>query len=145
MANNDPFGLERFVQAQAGVYDQALAEIRAGRKTSHWMWFIFPQIDGLGSSPMAKKYAIKSIAEAQAYLKHPVLGPRLVECCEAVLQINGKSAPDIFGDTDAMKLRSSATLFEYVAAEDSVFGRLLDKCFGGLRDDATLRLLDWQP
>src|SRR3954452_21103471 len=114
--SHDPFNLSRFIESQASVYVQALAEIRAGRKRSHWMWFIFPQIDGLGSSPMAKRYAIRSRAEAEAYLAHPVLGPRLVACAEAAAAVPGPaSALDVFGPPDDMKLRSSATLFACVS------------------------------
>src|SRR5579872_5863827 len=111
----DPHDLNRFVQAQTGVYDRALAEIRSGKKRSHWMWFIFPQFDGLGFSSTSKHYAIKSIAEAKAYLSHPVLGPRLVECAEAALSVQGRTAHEIFGSPDDMKLRSCATLFANVA------------------------------
>ena len=139
---SDPFDLIRFVQAQDDRYDHALAEIRAGRKRSHWMWYIFPQIDGLGFSAMSQRYSIKSIAEAKAYLSHPVLAKRLVECCEAALAVEGRSAREIFGSPDDMKLRSCATLFEVVASPDSVFGRLIEKYYGGERDSATLRLLD---
>jgi uncharacterized protein (DUF1810 family) len=134
--------LKRFVDAQEGVYQRALAEIRAGRKRSHWMWFIFPQYDGLGSSPTSRRYAIKSLAEAKAYLEHPVLGPRLVECAEAALGVEGRSATDVFGHPDDLKLRSCATLFARVSAAGSVFGRLLDQYYGGEADPETLRLLD---
>ena len=137
----DPHDLARFVEAQEGVYEQALAEIRNGRKRSHWMWFVFPQVDGLGFSATSKRYAIRSLDEAKAYLAHPILGPRLVECAEAVLSIGGRSAADIFGSPDDMKLRSSATLFAHVSPGGSVFHRLLDKYFGGQPDGATLRLL----
>ena len=139
---DDPHGLSRFVQAQEGVYEQALAEIRGGRKRSHWMWFVFPQIDGLGSSSMARRYAIKSRAEAEAYLAHPVLGPRLVACAEAAAGVPGEaSALDVFGSPDDLKLRSSATLFACVSPAGSVFERVLDRYFRGERDVATLRLL----
>lgn len=146
MADNprgdDPHDLTRFVEAQEGVYEQALAEIRGGRKRSHWMWFVFPQIDGLGSSPMAKRYAFKSRAEAEAYLAHPVLGPKLVACAEAAAAVPGTaSALDVFGSPDDMKLRSSATLFASVSPAGSVFDRVLDRYFRGERDPATLRLL----
>jgi len=133
--------LQRFVDAQAGTYEQALAEINAGLKRSHWMWFIFPQIDGLGSSPTARHYAIKSRDEARAYLQHPVLGPRLLECAAAVLVIDAKSARDIFGTPDDLKLRSSATLFAAVSPKGSIFARLLDKYFGGEADPRTLGLM----
>ena len=138
---DDPFGLARFVEAQADSYDRALAEVRAGRKRSHWMWYIFPQFAGLGFSSMSRRYAINSRAEAEAYLQHPVLGPRLVACCEAALAVEGRSAYEIFGSPDDLKLRSCATLFAAVTPAGSVFDRLLQKFFAGVRDDATLRLL----
>jgi uncharacterized protein (DUF1810 family) len=138
----DPFDLERFVRAQAENYAEALGEIRAGSKDSHWMWYVFPQLDGLGSSSTAKFYAVKSTAEAEAYLQHPVLGPRLRECCEAALGVEGRTAHEIFGSPDDMKLRSSATLFAAVAPDEAVFARLLEKYFGGRRDEKTLRLLE---
>ena len=143
--SSDPFNLDRFVQAQEDDYEQALAEIRSGRKRSHWMWYIFPQIDGLGFSSTSRRYAIKSVAEAEAYLSHPVLGPRLVGCAEAVLSVEGRSALEIFGSPDEMKLRSCATLFASVAPAGSVFDRLIDKYFQGRRDDKTLRLLGITP
>jgi uncharacterized protein (DUF1810 family) len=137
----DPFDLTRFLSAQAGVYDRALAEIAAGEKVTHWMWFVFPQLAGLGSSPTAKKYAIQSLDEARAYLAHPVLGLRLVECAEAALGVANRPAEEIFGSIDAMKLRSCATLFAAVSPAGSPFHRLLDKFFNGTRDDRTLRLV----
>ena len=140
---DDPFELERFVEAQKHVYAQALAEIRAGSKESHWMWFIFPQFDGLGFSAMAERYAIKSLDEAREYLAHPTLGPRLVECVEAALGVEGRSAREIFGTPDDLKLRSCATLFAEVSPAGSGFERLLAKYFGGERDVRTLRLLDY--
>ena len=133
--------LQRFLDAQEGVYPQALSEIQSGRKRSHWMWFIFPQYHGLGFSDMARLYAIKSLDEARSYLAHPVLGRRLVECAEAVLAIEGRSAFDVFGSPDDLKLRSCATLFAVVAPPDSVFEQLLDKYFHGVRDEKTLHLL----
>ena len=136
----DPHDLVRFVEAQDGVYERALAEIRSGRKRSHWMWFVFPQVDGLGFSATSKRYAIKSLDEAQAYLAHPILGTRLIECAEAVLGVKGRTAADIFGSPDDMKLRSSATLFAQVSADGSVFHRVLDEYFGGQPDRETLRL-----
>jgi uncharacterized protein (DUF1810 family) len=142
---DDPHDLSRFVQAQADDYQQALSEVRAGRKQSHWMWYIYPQFAGLGFSPTSRQYAIKSVAEAEAYLRHPVLGPRLLECCEAVLAVQGRSASDIFGSPDDVKLRSSATLFARVAGPGSVFERLLDKYFGGVPDDRTLLLMGAAP
>jgi uncharacterized protein (DUF1810 family) len=140
-AADDPHDLARFVEAQAGDYETALAEIRAGRKRSHWMWYIFPQIDGLGFSSMARRYAIRSLDEARAHLDHPVLGPRLVEITEAALAVEGRSAHEIFGSPDDMKLRSCATLFARAASEGSVFSRLLDRFFDGEPDVRTLELL----
>lgn len=134
---DDPFDLARFTSAQEAVYDRALAEIRHGDKRSHWMWFIFPQIDGLGFSLTAKHYAIKSAEEARQYLSHPVLGPRLLACAEAVLAVEGRSALEIFGSPDDMKLKSCMTLFESVGGQDSVFGRVLDKYYQGKRDTRT--------
>jgi uncharacterized protein (DUF1810 family) len=142
---HDPFDLGRFVQAQEGVYPRALSEIRSGRKTTHWIWFVFPQIDGLGFSSTAKYYAIKSIDEARAYLAHPVLGPRLLEIAEAAVEVEGRSAHEIFGSPDDLKLRSCATLFACVSPPGSVFERLLGKYYGGERDDKTLRLLGLDP
>ena len=137
----DPYDLERFVRAQAGDYERALAEIKAGRKRSHWMWYLFPQIEGLGSSTMSRRYAIKGLAEARAYLEHPVLGPRLTSCVETLLALEGHSAVEIFGPTDDLKLRSCATLFAEASPTGSVFDRLLDKYFQGERDASSLRLL----
>jgi uncharacterized protein (DUF1810 family) len=137
----DPLDLNRFVEAQRDDYEQALAEIRSGRKRSHWMWYIFPQFEGLGFSSTSRRYAIKSPEEAQAYLAHPVLGPRLVECAEAAMQVDGRSAHEIFGSPDDLKLRSSATLFASVSPAGSVFERLLIKYFRAERDDKTLCLL----
>ncbi|HEY1376019.1 MAG TPA: DUF1810 domain-containing protein [Gemmataceae bacterium] len=138
---DDPFDLSRFVDAQAGDYGHALAEIKSGRKRTHWMWYVFPQFDGLGASPTAKRYAIKSVAEAKAYLAHPTLGPRLVECAEAVLGVEGRSATEIFGSPDDLKLRSSATLFAAESPPGSVFERVLAKYYGGRPDEKTLRLI----
>ncbi len=137
----DPHNLSRFIEAQEQSYPVALAELQRGRKRSHWMWYIFPQLSGLGRSATAQYYAIKSLAEARDYLDHPVLGPRLVECAETVLGIQGRSAHDILGSPDDMKLCSCATLFACVAPEGSVFERLLDQYFQGERDEQTLRLL----
>jgi uncharacterized protein (DUF1810 family) len=137
----DPFDLGRFVSAQEGVYEQALAELRAGRKRTHWMWFVFPQLAGLGRSPTAQLYAVSGADEARAYLAHPVLGPRLVECAGAALAVEGRSAAEVLGPPDDLKLRSSATLFAHVSPPGSVFHRLLDHYFGGEPDPATLRLL----
>ena len=141
----DAYDLGRFVEAQERTYDRALAEVRAGRKRTHWMWFVFPQLDGLGFSETARRYAIKSRAEAQAYLNHPVLGPRLVECVEAALGVEGRSATEVFGSPDDLKLRSCATLFACVTPPDSVFARLLTKYYNGVPDDRTLRLLGMGP
>ena len=138
--SNDPFDLERFVRAQAPDYERALSELRNGEKRSHWMWYIFPQIEGLGQSPMSHRYSIKSGAEARAYLAHPVLGPRLRECAVVVNGIVGRSAYEIFGSPDDMKLRSCATLFASVS-DDAVFSQLLRKYFNDEKDKETLRLL----
>jgi uncharacterized protein (DUF1810 family) len=137
---NDPHDLQRFIDAQAPVFEAVRAELSAGRKRSHWMWFIFPQIDGLGASSMSKRYAIRSIAEAKAYLDHPLLGPRLLESAEAALAVQTSSALDLFGSPDDMKLRSCATLFASVSSEDSVFSQLINKYFDGKPDDRTLQL-----
>ena len=136
---SDPFRLQRFVDAQdrGGVYTQAAEELRAGRKTSHWMWFVFPQIAGLGRSPMAQQYAITSREEAEAYLRHPVLGPRLLECARLVAEGAEEDPQAIFGATDATKLRSSMTLCARAAPDEPVFRRVLDRCFGGAPDPAT--------
>ena len=142
--DHDPHHLHRFVEAQSRDYDQALAEISSGQKRSHWMWYIFPQYDGLGRSSMARDYAIKSTAEASAYLQHDVLGPRLVECAEALLVIKGRSAHQIFG-ADDVKLRSSATLFARVSPGGSPFHRLLDRYFAGQPDGRTLKLIERDP
>ncbi len=140
--SNDPFDLARFTVAQEGIYDQVLSELTNGRKRSHWMWFIFPQIDGLGHSPTAKRYAIKSEKEAREYLAHPILGTRLVECATTVLDIEGRTAPQIFGSPDDVKLRSSMTLFASIAEPQSIFDLVLDKFFSGHRDPKTLALLE---
>lgn len=139
--SGDPYALARFVEAQEGDYEQALAEIRSGAKRTHWMWYIFPQLAGLGSSSTAMQYAISGLDEARAYLSHPVLGPRLIACAEAAVGVVGKSAHEIFGSPDDMKLRSFATLFAQVSAEGSVFHRLLDRFFDGKPDQRTIELL----
>lgn len=136
--------LERFIEAQAPIYVQALAELRAGQKQSHWMWFIFPQIAGLGQSATSRAYAIQSLDEARAYLAHPVLGARLRECCQAVMNLRDKSAEDIFGSVDAMKLRSSLTLFTEADHNEVLFFNLLEKYFDGDADEATLEILSDQ-
>ena len=136
---DDPYDLERFVAAQnAGhTYDHAVGELRRGRKTSHWMWFVFPQIAGLGQSPTSRRYAISSLEEAKAYLRHPVLGPRLRECAALVADSAATTATEIFGDVDAMKLRSSMTLFLRADPAEPVFQRVLDRYFGSRPDPAT--------
>lgn len=136
-----PFDLVRFVNAQEPMYDRVCAELRNGRKSSHWMWFIFPQLRGLGSSSMAEKFGIGPRAEARAYLDHPVLGPRLRECTMLVSQIEGRSVEEIFGYPDDLKFRSSMTLFASVAPGDRVFRDALEKYFGGEPDARTLELL----
>ena len=143
--NDDPFDLARFEQAQTPVFAQAIAELRAGRKRSHWMWFIFPQFRGLGFSTMSQRYAIRNLDEARAYLAHPVLGTRLRQCAVAVLDVEGRSAHEIFGSPDDLKLRSCATLFAAVSPPGSEWARLLDKYFDGQPDEATLRLLQAGP
>ena len=140
-ASADPHNLIRFVEAQANSYDRALSEISSGHKRSHWMWYIFPQFAGLAYSSTSMFYSIKSIAEAKAYLSHSVLGPRLLECMEAVVRVDGRTAIEIFGLPDDMKLRSCATLFAQVSPTNSVFERLLDKYFQGEVDEKTVRLL----
>ncbi|HSB69259.1 MAG TPA: DUF1810 domain-containing protein [Candidatus Methylomirabilis sp.] len=142
---DDPYDLNRFLRAQEDAYQQALSEIRSGRKRTHWMWYIFPQIDGLAFSSTSRHYSIKSVEEAKAYLDHPVLGPRLLECAEAVVSVEGRSATEIFGSPDDLKLRSCATLFACVSPPGSVFDRLLGKYYGRRRDDKTLRLLGMSP
>ena len=134
---SDPHDLQRFVDAQSQTYDQALAELRAGRKRTHWMWFVFPQIAGLGGSGMAQRFAIGDLAEAKAYLSHPVLGRRLVECAKALTALDTEDAVEVFGPIDAIKLRSSMTLFAAAAPDEPVFREVLDHYFGGRDDDAT--------
>ena len=140
-STEDPHDLMRFAEAQKDIYDQALAEIRGRRKRTHWMWYIFPQIDGLSFSSTSRRYSIKSVEEAKAYLNHPILGPRLLECIQAVVRIEGRSATDIFGSPDDLKLRSCATLFASVSPADSVFERVLGKYYPGGPDGKTLQLL----
>lgn len=142
MAGDDPFHLARFVRAQEGVYAQALAEVRRGRKASHWMWFVFPQVAGLGSSPTAQRYALGGLDEARAYLAHPVLGPRLREIAAVAAGLQGRTAREVFGSPDDLKLRSSLTLFEAAAPDEPAFARALDALCGGERDPLTLRKLD---
>ncbi|MBC5774982.1 DUF1810 domain-containing protein [Pontibacter sp. KCTC 32443] len=138
----DNYNLNRFLEAQESTYQAALAEIRNGRKRSHWMWFIFPQLAGLGFTETSQFYAIKSIDEATAYLHHPVLGKRLLEITEALLTIEGKSANQIFGSPDDAKLKSSMTLFAAISDENSVFRKVLEKYFNGQKDTKTLQLLE---
>jgi uncharacterized protein (DUF1810 family) len=135
---SDPFDLERFVRAQdGGVYDEALRELQDGEKRGHWMWFVFPQVAGLGRSPMAQLYAISGLEEARAYAAHPELGPRLVAASQALLELPGRDPVQVFGSTDAMKLRSSMTLFEAAAPDERVFGEVLERYFDGARDETT--------
>ncbi|HZQ94221.1 MAG TPA: DUF1810 domain-containing protein [Candidatus Sulfotelmatobacter sp.] len=140
-SDHDPYDLERFLRAQDRVLDQMFAELRAGYKRSHWMWFIFPQIRGLGRSPISVEYAISTREEALAYLHHPILGPRLKECTELVLAVEGRSARDIFGSPDDMKFRSCMTLFHQVSPDENIFQRALDRYFEGVPDRLTLERL----
>jgi uncharacterized protein (DUF1810 family) len=139
--SDDPHGLDRFLRAQASDYPRALGEIRAGRKRSHWMWYVFPQLAGLGSSPTSQRFAIRDLDEARAYLEHPLLGSRLRECAEAALGVQGRSATEIFGSPDDLKLRSCATLFACVSPAGSVFHRVLTTYYSGRPDGRTLDLL----
>jgi len=138
---NDPHNLNCFIDAQERDYQTALAEITAGQKRSHWMWYVFPQYDGLGFSATSKHYSIKSLSEAAAYIDHPILGPRLRECVDALLAVTGRSAHEIFGSPDDMKLKSSMTLFAQVSSEGSTFEKVLDKYFGGQLDVKTIELV----
>ena len=137
----DPYELERFIAAQRGVFEDARSELQSGQKESHWMWFIFPQLRGLGHSSMAHKYGISSREEAAAYLRHPVLGPRLLECTRLVNQVDGRSVERIFGYPDDLKFRSSMTLFAHATADNELFVKALDKYFGGQPDRMTLERL----
>ncbi|WP_432967543.1 DUF1810 domain-containing protein [Dactylosporangium sp. CA-233914] len=137
----DPYQLSRFVDAQEHVYAHALGELRDGNKRGHWMWFVFPQVEGLGHSSMAQRYAIRSLEEARAYLQHPVLGPRLLECTDALLADALHTAEDIFGPVDAMKLRSSMTLFAHAEPAENRFKRVLDRYYDGAEDAETVRRL----
>jgi len=134
---SDSYDLERFVTAQQGVYNGVLDELRSGRKVGHWIWFIFPQITGLGYSAMSQRYAISSLDEARAYLAHPVLGARLRECAASVLATTGRTALEILGSIDAVKLRSSMTLFHRAAPDEPLFAQVLDRYYGGIADEAT--------
>ena len=138
---NDPYDLQRFVDAQNPVFEQVRAELGAGHKRGHWIWFIFPQLEGLGHSFMARKYAISGLQEARAYLEHPLLGARLTECTELVVAIEGRSVDEIFGAPDDMKFRSSMTLFAAASENPGVFGVALQKYFGGKRDVLTVERL----
>jgi uncharacterized protein (DUF1810 family) len=140
-ATNDPFDLQRFVEAQDRIYDTVIGELTAGKKRSHWMWFIFPQLRGLGRSPTAVRFAISSADEARAYLAHELLGSRLRECARLVARIDGRSAEDVFGWPDDMKLRSSMTLFARTADDNADFVAVLEKFYGGEEDPATLARL----
>ena len=141
-SGSDPFELSRFLKGQDRVYDRVLSELRSGRKRTHWMWFVVPQIEGLGYSSTTQYYSIKSKEEARQYLNHPLLGKRLRECAESILALEGLSASSIFGYPDDLKLKSSMTLFTSVAEPQSVFSRVLEKYFQGNRDERTLALLD---
>jgi uncharacterized protein (DUF1810 family) len=140
-SQSDPYDLQRFVDAQGRVYDTVVGELRGGRKRTHWMWFVFPQLRGLGSSPTAMRFAISSIDEARAYLDHELLGARLRECADLVRRIDGRTAEEIFGWPDDMKLRSSMTLFARAADDNAEFVAVLDKFYGGEEDPATLARL----
>lgn len=141
MTGDLDYDLHRFIEAQNGIYKQALAELEAGRKRSHWMWFIFPQIAGLGTSSMAEKYAIRSAEEASAYLADPILGSRLLRCVEAILSVNDCSAHDIMGSPDDLKLRSSMTLFAAVSDHGSPFHKAIDHFYDGKFDERTISIL----
>ena len=138
----DQFDLERFIIAQKGVYNNILSELKSGQKRTHWMWYIFPQIDGLGKSTTSRLYALKSIEEAKQYLDHQILGIRLIECTETVLDTQGHSISDIFKFPDDIKFRSSMTLFAHISRPNSIFSLLLEKYFGGNKDEKTLKILD---
>ena len=142
MSETGEFDLQRFVEAQAPVIDRVRKELASGRKRSHWMWFVFPQIAGLGRSTTALRYAIASLEEARAYLSHPILGPRLKECTNLVLHIEGRSAEAIFAHPDDLKFQSSMTLFAHAAPQEKLFANALQKYFAGRRDSATLNLLE---
>jgi uncharacterized protein (DUF1810 family) len=141
MAGDVDYDLHRFIEAQNGIYEQALTELKTGRKRSHWMWFIFPQIAGLGTSSMAEKYAIRSAEEASAYLADPILGSRLLRCVEAILSVNDRSAHDIMGAPDDLKLRSSMTLFAAVSDHGSPFHKAIERFYDGKFDERTISIL----
>jgi uncharacterized protein (DUF1810 family) len=138
---HDAFHLKRFVDAQDPVFETALGELERGRKRTHWMWFVFPQLAALGSSANAKHFGIHSLEEARAYLRHPILGERLRRCCEVLLKLEGRTAHEVFGATDEMKFRSCLTLFEIAAPREPLFARCLAKYYGGERDERTLGLM----
>jgi uncharacterized protein (DUF1810 family) len=138
MSRSDPYNLARFIDAQTAFYEQVLEELRAGRKTSHWMWFIFPQIEGLGHSAMARRFALSGRAEAESYLQHPLLGPRLTECTRLVNAVEGRGIEDILGDIDALKFRSSMTLFAKVTKNNELFVEAIQKYYDGIFDEFTL-------
>lgn len=133
--------LERFVAAQQADYDRALGELRRGRKQSHWMWYVFPQVQGLGSSFMSRKYALSGLEEARTYLAHPILGGRLLECCQAVLEADSNNPREIFGSPDDLKFRSCLTLFALADPSVTIFGKLLERFYGGKKDPRTLEIL----
>lgn len=141
MNSSDPYNLNRFLDAQNGIYERVTSELRAGQKSSHWMWFIFPQIRGLGHTETSIFFAISSFQEAEAYLEHPMLGPRLRECCELLMQIEGRSISQIFGSPDDLKLRSSMTLFAQTSGQNALFKDVLQRYFDGRVDPRTLELL----
>jgi len=145
MNSRDPYNLDRFVEAQASNYDDALAELRAGQKQTHWSWYVFPQVRGLGSSPMSVRYAIGSVAEARAFLAHAVLGGRLRDCVKAMMAHRGLSADRILGDIDAQKFRSCLTLFAQAAPSEPIFNDALKRYFDGVQDAKTLSILNRQP
>ena len=139
---NDPFNLSRFLEAQDSVFVDVLSELRAGRKRTHWMWFVFPQIRGLGRSPMSERFAINSLQEAEAYLAHPILGPRLRECTQLVSAVEGRAISQIFGNPDDMKFRSCMTLFAGATSDNKIFQDALEKYFGGKPDPMTMELIE---
>jgi uncharacterized protein (DUF1810 family) len=140
-APEDPYGLSRFLDAQKESYATAVSELRLGKKSTHWIWYVFPQVDGLGFSETTKHYSIKSLAEARAYVEHPILGARLKECVGILLSTQGLDAEEIFGEVDTLKLRSCMTLFDFAAPNEDVFSSALERYFQGLRDETTLKIL----
>ena len=138
---DDQYDLVRFLDAQESAYQHALAELHGGQKRTHWMWYVFPEFEGLATSNTSKRFAIKSVEEANAYLAHPLLGPRLLECCEAIIKLERRSAAEIFGTPDDLKLRSCVTLFAHVSPGGSIFQKVLEKYFDGEPDERTLKLI----